>query len=243
MFGPHEAWLSLGAIAFYLGDSMALLYADELLLERTGARWMPRRGSALLLGGRRPLLPDPLAPQRPLLQLSLRALLDGDDTGDRGRVRAMLAALAPLRALAIAMLLLFALMPGLLYVAGTGALFLAWFACVYVVALAMAAALWRRRAAFGLSRGAVALLAFECVACAPLAINIVRRVSRRLACPPLAELRTLLDPPSFEALCATIDAMLDERALDVRALDLEAAGVASGQLDLYRQRLRLGAAR
>ena len=241
MFGPHEAWLSLGAIAFYLGDSLALLYADELLLERTGARWVPRRGSALLLGGRRPLLPDPLAPQRPLLQLSLRGLLDGD-AGDGGRVRAMLSALAPLRALAVAMLLLFALMPGLLYVAGTGAWFLAWFACVYAVALAMAATLWRRRAAFGLSRGAVALLAFECVACAPLAINIVRRVSRRLACPPLAELRTLLDPPSFGALCATIDAMLDERALDVRMLDLEAAGVASGQLDLYRQRLRLGAA-
>ena len=234
MFGPHEAWLSLGAIAFYLGDSLALLYADELLLERTGARWVPRRGSALLLGGRRPLLPDPLAPQRPLLQLSLRGLLDGD-AGDGGRVRAMLSALAPLRGLAVAMLLLFALMPGLLYVAGTGAWFLAWFACVYAVALAMAATLWRRRAAFGLSRGAVALLAFECVACAPLAINIVRRVTRRLPCPPLPVMRGMLDTASSDALSAAIVAMLDDRLVDV-----DPDGAAADQLHRYRKRVLTG---
>ena len=233
MFGPHEAWLSIGAIAFYLADSIVLLHADELLLEQRRGRWQPRRGSSSLLGGRRPFLPDPFTPQRALLQLSLSRLFD--TAAGESDVRPLLAALRPLRALAFAMLALFAALPALLFIAGTGSAFLSWLAGVYAVAAAMAATLWRRRAAFGLSRGDVARLAFECIACAPLAINVVRRVTRRVPCPPLPVLRGLLDAASFDALCATIGSMLDDRLVEV-----EPGGAAAGQLDRYRQGLLAG---
>lgn len=233
MFGAHEAWLCLGAIAFYLVDSMALLHADELLLEQCGDRWLPRRGSSWLVRGRRPFLPDPFAPQRPLLQLTLQRLLGAAGAG--AELRAVLVALRPLRVLALAMLALFMALPALLSLAGTGTLLLAWLGGVYAVAVAMATTLWRRRAALALSRADVARLAFECIACAPLAINIVRRVTRRLPCPPLSVMRGMLDTASSEALSATIVAMLDDRLVDV-----DPDGAAAGQLHRYRKRVLTG---
>lgn len=234
MFGPHEAWLSIGALAFYVGDSMVLLYADQVLLERAGGRWWPRRGSSMLIAGRRPCLPNPLTPHRPLLQLSLERLLG--DAGEAVDVQPFLPALLELRWLTLTLLGLFFLMPAVLYVTGTGAIFLGWMACAYAAVFTIAAVVWRRRDALGLTRLEAAKLGFEAIACAPFAINMVRRVTKRLKNPDLMGIRQLLDAESFQLLCETVDRMLEDRMQELTPDEPAAA-----RLAIYRTRLHPGA--
>lgn len=233
MFGPYEAWLSIGALAFYVGDSMVLLYADQILIERVGNGWWPRRGSSMLIGGRRPCLPNPLTPHRPLLHLSLERLLG--DSCDLVDVQPALAALSGLRLLALSLLGLFCLMPAVLYLTGTGAIFLSWMACVYGLVVSMAVLVWRHRSAFGLSRVGVAKLVFEAIACAPFAINIVRRVTRQLKNPDLMGMHALLDADSFQRLCTMVERMLEERMQEL-APDEPAAD----RIVMFRTRLHAG---
>ena len=237
MFGPHEVWLSLGAMAFYLADSFVLLYADQLLVEQTAGSWWPRRGSAMLLAGRRPFLPNPFAPQRPLLTFSLEQLL-GSQPAQDDELRPLLEAIGPLRVLVLVLLVLFGSMPVLLYVAGTGAAFLCWLGCVYAVVLLMAGVLWRRRRALGISPGTAAKLGFECIVCSPLAINLVRRVTLRAPTPDLEGARRLMDADAFDRLTDATFQMLEERLLE-----LTPGEAAMLQLNGYRQRLEAGAPR
>lgn len=231
MFGPHEAWLSIGAMAFYLADSMVLLYADQLLVERAGGRWWPRRGSSMLLAGQRPYLPNPLMPHRPLLLVSFEQLL-GTDQREDSDLQPLFAALGPLPVLALSLLVLFGLLPALLYVAGTGMALLGWLACVYAVVVLMVGVIWHRRDRLGLSRGAAMKLGFELVACSPMAINVVRRITLRAETPSLHGSKQLFGVDGAERLSGVLRLMLDEREIE-----LSPGEPAMLQIEHYRKHL------
>ena len=210
MIFQFEILLVLGALAFYLQDSCALLYADELMLERVGGGWRVHSGAAMLVAGRRPFVPNPLAPHRPLMRVSLQQLL-GDGPAGRNHLAHYLNALALFKAGSIALLLLF--FPGLplvLYFFGTGVELLCWLALVYLVVARIAATLFQRRRVLQLSLRDCAVLAFECACCPPLAINIVRKLTLRAEAMPLAGYPALLSARSHPSLLTAAGERIEE---------------------------------
>lgn len=210
MIFQFEILLVLGALAFYLQDSCALLYADELMLERTGSGWRVHSGATVLIAGRRPFVPNPLAPHRPLMRATLKQLL-GDGPPGRSHLAHHLNALAPFRAASIALLLLFfPVLPLVLYFFGTGAELLGWLVAVYLVVARIAASLFQRQRVLQLSKRDCAALAFECACCPPLAINIVRKLTLRVVPMPLAAYPASSSPCSRPALLTAAGERIDE---------------------------------
>ena len=179
MIAGSELLLVTGALALYALDAMRLLYAGEFMLEGANGRWRARDGAAVLIAGRRPVLPDLLRPSRALLPVSVERLA-GRDGAPGNDVGHFLAALHPFGRRATVLLLLF--FPGLPLVLrnyGTGAELLGWMVVVYAVIGSVVLRLWRYRRVLELSPAAVVSLALECLLCAPFAINIVRKLSGR----------------------------------------------------------------
>ena len=239
MVYPTEAWLVAGAFAFYLFDAWMLLFVGDLVLEQAAGGWRAHPGAAMLVGGRRPFLPSPFAPQRPLLLVSLAG--GGAAAGPRHDLRHFVHALAPFQACAAALLGLFVLLPAVLYYRGVGPLLLGWLACVYALAGAIAWQLFRRRRVLELTSRQAAALAFECVACAPLAINIVRKLGLRRGALDLAQAEALVGPAAAAAfrrqVGVRLDAVLDTLDPDAPA----AAALVDVRRQLDHKRLEPGA--
>lgn len=215
MIFEFEILLIVGALMFYAFDAGALLFADEVMLEKAGRRWRAHGGSAMLLAGKRPFVPSLLLPWRPLLRVSVQALL-GEEHAGRNDLQHFLNALMPFKVLSMCLLVLFfPLLPLVLYRFGTGVELLCWFAAVYLCVAGIAYHAFRRRRVLELSLREVAALAFECACCAPFAINIVRKLTLRLPTVTLRSSGSMLDPESRNALLAAarerVDDMLGSR--------------------------------
>jgi hypothetical protein len=178
-----EALLALMIVAFYLKDSLLLLHSDEAVLVhgpgRAGGRWRARFGArGFKLGGREPYLANPFAPHAPVFRLrwAMQAAPAPGTTGQKVLAAPpQLAWLAPFAWVAWA--LLFVAIPTTVLARWGVTSTLGAVALLYAdIALALAA-VWLWRAPLGLGPRAYALLAFECVVCAPYAANLVRRVA------------------------------------------------------------------
>ena len=228
--------------ALYLKDCLLLLQPDEAVLVR-GWRGRWRAGFGLLdwrLRRREPWLCHPFKPWQPVL-----------------RVRWDAAAPAPAQAPAVPVdvppelsfgpwvcaiwLLLFVALPvayfghfGLRTLVGV-------VAELYVFILVALVLVWRRRQALGLTGSEFGVLAFEVVACAPYAANLVRRLSlhRKIDEDLLTASQRLLDVKGRAAVDAQCLARIDDE-LDwadegsARAQALRAARprfVAAGEAD------------
>ena len=175
-----DAPLLLGAAIglLYLKDCLLWLRPDEaVLLRGRGGRW--RAGFGRLdwrLRGRAPWLCNPFTPHRPLLRLRWDAVA-------APRAGALLPATAAPELDALRpwvwtiWLLLFAGLPlafyGQLGLPGLCVLL----AVLYASIVAGLVTVCRRRVALGLERPALALLAFEVLACPPYAANLLRRLA------------------------------------------------------------------
>ncbi|HUG72022.1 MAG TPA: hypothetical protein VMK82_01240 [Steroidobacteraceae bacterium] len=174
---PTEVWLPIGAAAFYLYDSAALLWQNELVYLRAGRRWLVEGGSELRLRGRRVFLPNPLLPQRPQFlvcwsKVESAAIQAAADIPDD-----LLNALRPIGALNVFHVLLLCALPVALWTNGTGLLALLIFALFYIATFLALAIVWRRRAPLGLTRRKFWLLTLDVLACAPFAVNMTRKLA------------------------------------------------------------------
>lgn len=176
-----DAELLLGpAIAvLYLKDGLLMLQPDEAVLVRGWrGRWRAGFGPRdWRLRGRAPWLCHPFKPQQPVLRLRwdaarTAAALPPAAPAD---VPAELLALGPW--VGVIWLLLFVGLPIAFYGHLGLRVLLAVLAELYVAIAIALVLVYRRRAALGLSGRAFAVLAFEVLACAPYAANLVRRLS------------------------------------------------------------------
>jgi hypothetical protein len=175
-----EIALPLGAIAFYLYDSVMLLYNNEVVFHKRLKYWDWSLGSSLFLFGKRLSAPGLFVPW----SLVLRARWDATTTGAAKTGPDALATLEsrllPVRILCT--LMLFLLLFGLPFTAivrGIGPEMLAVFAGFYLLVVASLVVLIARRAELGLDNKALLALSVDALACAPFAVNLVGKVSLR----------------------------------------------------------------
>jgi hypothetical protein len=176
-----EALLALAIVAFYLKDSLLLLGPDEAVLVRGfGGRWRAGFGArGFKLAGREPYLAHPLTPHAPAYRL--RWAMQAESAPFAGSGTAALEALPQLGRLApfawVSWLLLFVVIPGTVLARLGVTSTLAAVLLLYLNILVALGLVWRMRAPLGLAGRAYALLAFECLVCAPYSANLVRRVA------------------------------------------------------------------
>jgi hypothetical protein len=236
-----EVGLALLIVALYLLDSLLLLRIDEAVLvcrgleegegrvagdvqNQDGRRWRAAFGAqGFKLAGREPWLANPWLPHQPVYRLGWHAERVGLDPGraaapaaegrgfEAGPGLRRLHQLAP--AACISWLLLLVGIPvTLLGPFGMRATL----AAVVLLYLNIAAALaftWHWRSDLGLNGRAFALLAFECLACAPYSANLVRRLSwSRRADEDFADAaHRLLAPPALQQVRRECLSRIDEQ--------------------------------
>lgn len=244
-----EAALALLIVALYLKDCLLLLRADEALMVAGvfGPRWRAAFGPrGFKLTGREPWLANPLLPHVPVFRLrwamrapatDAAAPAPATDAAPVLRAEPLLWRLAPL--VWGIWTLLFVMVP-LAVLGRFGVVAALWLVALLYLHIALALALtWRWRRQFGLGGRAFALLAFECLACAPYAANLVRRLS--LAQSPredfTAAAARLLPPEALAEVHRECLARIDEQ------LEAEPEGsAAAAQLQAARRRFEPAAA-
>ena len=212
-----EALLVLLALALYLFDASLFFARDEAaLLLGSGGRWHGGFGlDRWRLSGREPYLPNPFMPHRPLFRLRWRFV--GSPGAPAGTSVRPVAVPAELQRLAPHVLVsgacLFILLPvALFYPLGLAAT-CAVVGLLYANNIVALARLYRHRSAFGLSGAQVGSLAFECLACPPFAVNLVRRLCARLAVDEdfIAAATRLLRPEALAHVHAECLRRIDEQ--------------------------------
>lgn len=205
MTPSFEVWLALGVVGFYLLDSAMLLYANELVYLHRAGRWSfsvaPSHWQML---GRYLYLPGPLAPEQGLFRLCWSASASAPAPQQRGEgLQHFLAAVDSLRHL---MTLLWALvlvgLPATLLLFGTGAAFLLLVALAYATIVTLLWQIHRQRAVLGLNGRRFFRLAFDALACAPLALNLIRKITLQypLAQEPIRFARERFDAATYAQL-------------------------------------------
>lgn len=211
-----DAQLLIGpaVVALYLKDCLLMLRANEGVLVRGWrGRWRASFGRLdWRLRQREPWLCNPFKPWEPVLRLRW------DAAAHAGAAPAPAAPASAPRALqlgpwvVVMWLLLFVALPAAYYGhLGLKAMLLV-LAELYAFIVVTLVLVWRRRGALGLGNAQFGVLAFEVLACAPYAPNLVRRLS--LLRPVDEDLvsagRRLLEPAALARMNAACLARIDD---------------------------------
>jgi hypothetical protein len=230
----YEFGLFALAVLFYLYDSTVLLGSNEAVLCRAGDKWAANTGFyGFLFAGRTLCVLNPLAPHQPAYRLSwdfnalppAQAATCLDESGSLNVLRptSFMAAIGLFILLPLGMftaLGAFAVVPALILLYGS--------------IIASLILVRHRHILIAHDRKRFMALAFECLACPPFGVNIVRRatLSYRVSEPlPLAAVR-LLDAASWKVLRALCLSRLQD-ALQSVAVD------SNEEKSLEAQKLRL----
>lgn len=234
MILSFEILLALAASVFYICDSAMLLFADELAIELDGRRVIVRKGMSTLVLGKRPFIPNPCTPHRPLMLASVTDLLADTSTSDA--FPHFLTTLLPFKCLSVVLLLLFfPALPAVMLWFGNGIELLCWLVIVYVDITAIIYFLALRRKALDLSPREVAVLGVECVTCPPFAINIVRKLTLRRCFVTLQSIKSSISDTDFRRLTSEMHC-----SLDLMIGDVGADSAAPRMRSLHQQKAKLG---
>jgi hypothetical protein len=223
---PVEFWLPIGAIAFYLYDCAQLLWHNELLYVHGAGRWRAEGPSTVSWLGRRVYLPNPLLPQRPGFRVHWS--LTDTRTAAAPVPADFLRALRPIGFITQLLAGLLLLLPVISWTLGAGLAMLLLFAVYYSLILLALAFMLVRRVTLQLSGSGCASLAFDALACAPFAINLVRKIAlRRDIGEPVAFAGTQFAPPERDALRTLLARKLDEAQAGAEVPAQEQARIAA----------------
>jgi len=207
-----EVLLPLGAIGLYLFDSTLWLFSNELLFARRAGRWSFAASSSLLLAGRRLCFLNPFTPGTPQFRVRWSEADTRQEQESRAQLDAFFAALAPLQYFVGVLWLLLLALPVELFFFGTGIELLALMAAFYGVILAALGFIYARRRALRVSGRSFLALSFDSLACAPFAINLVRKLAlrRSVAGNPIDFARRTFAPETFSALIQAVRQRVSE---------------------------------
>jgi len=210
---PFEVALPVGAIAFYVYDCGMLLFDNELLLVAQTGRWRVTGGGRTVIFGKRICVPAPLAPWALVFRTYWSENDKRDDLPVAWPPPSLVLALRPVMLICGALLLLLlVVLPVVSLRFGTGLALLGVFGLYYILMLGALVIVYVRRRLLGLDRKSFWLLAIDVLACAPFAINLVRKITLRQATPvrPLDFGKSHLDARHQEQLAAMVMSRVDE---------------------------------
>lgn len=235
MILPFEHLLVLGAIGIYLIDAAMLLYANQMVIIRRSKDWaFALPSSRWEVMRKQPYLPNPFTPHCAIFLATWVGSTRQAGGQDQPRLLDLIACLRPIRLAALSLLaLLLVGGPIALLLLRTHAAFLVLLALMYLNIIFMLTMVYMRKQRLGLSGKDFAKLAFDGLACAPLAINLARKISLRheFAGDPIEFAKENGNADTVRSLSRELTARVDEM--------LEAAddGNAKSDLEQFRQRL------
>jgi len=231
-----EVWLPLGALGLYLFDSTLWLYSNELIFERSRGRWRCGPLPAFLVAGRRVYLPNPCTPAIPQFRVRWSESDQRHEQEDVGELDRFSRALRPVQYLVNALLVILLVLPVELLLYGTGVELLAVMAAFYLVIIVALVVLYVRRRELRLTGRAFAALCFDALACAPFAINLVRKLTlrRSLLGNPIEFAGRVFEPAALAILIGAVTARVTEEQLRE-----EPHSPRWEELELFRQRLTM----
>lgn len=179
-----EALVILVALAFYLYDSLMLLASNEAVLELGfNGSWSAAFGSnRWKIGGKEPYLPNALLPHLQTYRLTWTMSVGDEIQSETDSLRPAQELFRLIPFVYVSALCMFVLVP-IGFFANMGIFFLAAaIVLMYLNNLVALVILWYMRTAFNLTNSQFFSLAFECIACPPFAINLIRKLSRLVVC-------------------------------------------------------------
>jgi hypothetical protein len=210
---PIEILLPLGAVGFYVLDSILWLYGNEVVFVRKGGRWRHQTGSDWLLFGRRIYLPNPLTPNVPIWRACWSEGVRSGPVTNLMVLEEDLRKIWPLRVIVVALMVLIVVgLPVVLVTLGQGLVLVCLFLAAYTLAAMGVGWLWWRRRRLGLSNRVCLRLTIDALACPPFAVNLVRKLSllRELKGDALEVARPAFEPPCMDALRATLKKVVND---------------------------------
>lgn len=233
MWVSFEWQLFLGAWFFYLLDSALLLCGNELVLAVTGGRWHFGCGSDVQLLRKYPHLPNPFLPGTAIFRVSW-AVGGARELSELPVLpQCFFRALRPLQYQTSILAVL--LLGGLAWVAaGHPNALLPLIFTVYASVLLQVLLLCHARTDLGLTGKVLGKLVFDSLACPPLALNLVRKISmgHRLTRDPVLFARVHFDAKVFHELIGAICHRLDEMLLV-----MPEGNPQYGEIQSYRKKL------
>lgn len=207
--------LVLGIVGFYLFDSAMLLYVNELVFSEKNGTWVivrPESGWRML--GKNLYIPNPLTPDYPLFRTCwVVDSMANERQEDIEKLRQFLNELNPLRYMTCGLFALLLIgLPIVLLGFGTGLGLLLLLGVIYFTISLMLAQIYQQRDELGLSWKIFAKLAFDSLACAPFALNLVRKITlrRTLVGDPICFAHQVLDVDAFTLLVQSLCHRVDE---------------------------------
>lgn len=237
MIDVHEEVLLVAfAIALYVYDSSSLLFANEAILSRNRSEWSIWIGSeASRFLGKYLFVPNPLAPHRPIYRLLWSSEARPPTTActnpeSESAKYKLLGLMVHTMGFALFVLLPIGLLSPLVSkVAAVSTAVLLFYASAFL----SLAWIWTHRRLFLLTDRAAAALAFECLACPPFAVNLVRRLSLATTIDDdlIDTAQRLLAPERWEQLAGELLAKLSD--------DIDAEEVGTERMAVLQRRRTL----
>jgi len=191
-----------------------LLYVNELVFVEKNGKWMfGRSESGWQMLGKNLYIPSPLTPDYPLFRACwVVSSVPNEHQEDAEKLRQFLNELNPLRYMTFTLFLLMLIgLPIVIFGFGTSLALLLLLGAIYCTISIILAQIYRKREKLGLSWKTFAKLAFDSLACAPFALNLVRKITlhRSLMGDPICFAHQVLDADVFtqlvQALCHRVD--------------------------------------
>lgn len=174
-----EAWLVIGIYGFYLFDSFKLLHHNQLIICREYRGWkIICPDSSWQILRKIPYIFNPFLPNFSIFCGNWSAAADASNVDVSTKLDEFSDAVYPLNyfvMILLAMMCIF--MPLTLFYYGAGFVFFTITLSTYTVILIMLAVLYTKKSKLGLSSKNYLSAVFDCVACPPFAINLVRKIT------------------------------------------------------------------
>jgi hypothetical protein len=230
-----EVWLLLGALGLYLFDSMVWLYSNELIFLRKRGQWSSAQVPGLLIAGRRLYWPNPLTPGVAQFKVRWSDSDQRSETEEAGELDRFLRALRPVQYLVNALLVILLVLPLELLLFGTGVELLIVMAAFYLLIVVTLVVVYLRRGELHLTGRGFAALCFDALACAPFAVNLVRKLAlrRSLVGNPIQFAARSFETEEFGRLIDSVTA----RVVEEQQREAEHSARWE-QLEAYRERLK-----
>ena len=195
-----EILLVLGTLGFYLYDSGMLLYVNEMVFFRERRQWnFACPGNSWLLLGRSPYIPNPLTPEIAMFRVYWSDTGRSSQNSDES-IEQFVAALVPLQYLVDVLLAQFFIaLPFVLFLYGSGPQLLWVFGAIYLNIAVILVVVYKKKDILKVSKRKFVALSFESIACAPFALNIVRKLTlhRSLVGDPIEFAKIMFDQNVF----------------------------------------------